>query len=55
MVGSSMLSMQLFWDVTSGAMCIDMMMCSMNLVGMALIPMVDDHPIPALLEETDSD
>ena len=55
MVGSTMFSAQLFQDATCGAMCIDMVMCSMNLVGIGSIPMVGDHSIPALLDETDSD
>ena len=55
MVVYTMLSVWLFQDATSGAMCIDMVMCSMNLVGMGIVPPVDDHPIPTLLEEADSD
>ena len=55
MVGCTMLSAQLFQDATSGAMCIDMMTCSMNLVGMGIGPTVDDHSIPALLDEVDLD
>ena len=48
MVGSSMLSTQLFMDATSGAMCIDMVMYLMNLVCMGLNPMEDDHHVPTL-------
>ena len=47
MVGSTMLSAWLFQDVTSGAMFINMVTCSMNLIGIGFIPMVDDphlHP-----------
>ena len=54
MIGSSMMFAHLVRDLTSGAMCIDMVMCSMNLVGMDLNPMVDDCHDPALQEATDS-
>ena len=50
-----MFSTWLFQDETSGAMCIDMVMCSMNLVGVGFIPMADDHSIPTLLDEIDLD
>ena len=55
MVGSSMLSAQLFRDTTSEATCIGMVTCSMNLVGMGHNPTMDDCHIPALQEATDSD
>ena len=55
MVGFSMLSAQLFQDAASGAMCIDMVACSMSMVGMGLNPMADDHHIPTLGEATDLD
>ena len=55
MVGSSMLSTWLFRDATSGAMCIHMVMCSMNLVGMGPNPMVDDCHIPTLQVATEAD
>ena len=48
MIGSSMVSTCLFRDSASGAMCIDMVTCSMSLVGMGLDPTVDDHHVPAL-------
>ena len=38
MVGSSMLSTWLFMDATSGVIHIDMVMCSMDLVGVGYIP-----------------
>ena len=55
MVGSSMLSTQLFRDATSGAICIDMVTCSMSLVCIGLNPMADDHHIPTPQEATDLD
>ena len=55
MGGFTMLSAQLFQDVTSGAMCVGMVICSMNLVGIGFIPLAEDHPIPTLLEEIDSE
>ena len=55
MVGSIMFSAQLFKDVTSRAMCIKMVTCSMNLEGVEIIPPLDDHAISALLDEEDSD
>ena len=55
MMGSTMFSTQLFQDATSGAMYINMVTCSMNLAGMGYIPPVEDHHVPDLLEETDSD
>ena len=55
MIGSSMMSAHMVRDLTSGAMCIDMVVCSMNLVGMGLNPRVDDHHNPTLQEATDLD
>ena len=48
MMGSYMLSAWLFWDATLGAMCIDMVMCSMSLVDIGLYPMEDDSHVHAL-------
>ena len=55
MIGSSMVSAHLFRDSASGAMCIDLVTCSLSLVGMGLDPMVDDHHVPTLQEAMDSD
>ena len=54
MVGSTMFSAWLFQDVTSWSMCINMVTCSMNLVGIGIVHPADDHLIPAL-ENEDSD
>ena len=51
MVGSTMHSAQLFQSTTSGAMCIDMITCSMNLVDLGTVPPADNCPIPALQDE----
>ena len=55
MIWSSMVSACLFRDSASGTMCIDMVMCSMNLVGMGLDHTADGHYIPTLQEVTDLD
>ena len=55
MIGSSTISTCLFRDSASGAMCIDMVTCSMSLAGMALYPQVDGCHIPTLWEVTDLD
>ena len=54
-VGSTMLCTQLFQNATSRAMCIDMVTCLMNLVGMGIVLPVDDSSIPTLQDEADSD
>ena len=36
-------------------MCINMVTGLMNLVGMGIVPLVDDCPIPALQDVEDSD
>ena len=48
MVGSSMFSTSLFQYVTSTAMCINMVICLMNLVGMGIAPpgKWPPHPCP---------
>ena len=46
MVGSSMLSTLLFMDASSGAMCIDMVTCLMNLVGMEYVPQQKTAMLP---------
>ena len=38
MVGFTMFSAQLFQDMTSRAMCINMVTCLMNLVGVEIVP-----------------
>ena len=48
MVGSTLLSAQLFQETTSCTMCIDMVTCLMNLVGVGIIHPADDHLIPTL-------
>ena len=55
MIGSSIVSTHLFRDSASGAMCIDLVMCSLSLVGMGLDPTADDNHVPTLQEVTDSD
>ena len=55
MIGSSMMSAYLVRDLTLGAICIDMVTCSMNLMGMGLNPTADDHHVPTLWEATHSD
>ena len=47
-VGSSMVSPHLFRDSALGAICIDMVTCSVSLVGMGLDPMMDDCHVPTL-------
>ena len=44
MVGSTMFSTQLFQAAKSGAMYVDMVTCSMNLVGMGLTPSAGTTP-----------
>ena len=55
MIGSSMVSTHLFRDSASGTMCIDLVTCSLSLVGVGLDSMVDDHHVPTLQEVTDMD
>ena len=56
-VGSTMFSARLVQDVISGSTYIDIMTCSMNLVGLGVTPPVGDHSMPTLLgeENTNSD
>ena len=54
-IGSSIVSNHLFRDSASGAMCINMVISSMSLVGMRLDPTADDCHVPTHLEVTDSD
>ena len=48
MIGSIMVSTCLFRDSASGAMCINMVTCSMNVVSMGPDPTADDYHVPAL-------
>ena len=54
--GSTMFSASLFQDAVSGTTYINMVTCSMSLVGLRLTPLAVAHSMPALLgeEETDS-
>ena len=54
-IGSSMLSAHLLRDVASGAMCINLITCSLSVVDMGLNCMADDCPTPAPEEVMDSD
>ena len=55
MVGSTMLSAQLFQDSMSGATYIDVVTCSMSLVGLGSTPLAVDCCMPTLLGEDDID
>ena len=52
-VGSVMFSARLVQDMISGSTYIDMMTCSMSLVGLGVTPSVGDHSMPTLLGEED--
>ena len=54
-VASTLFSARLFQDAVSGAMYIDMMTCSMSLVGLGVTPSVGGHSMPAILGEEDMD
>ena len=53
--GSTMFSTQLLQDSMSGATHIDMVTCSLSLVGLGVILSVVDHPMPTLLGKGDTD
>ena len=46
---------RIFQYVVSGAMYINMMTCSMSLVGLGVTPLAHNHSMPALLGEEDTD
>ena len=52
---SMMSSAQFHWDSLLGATCIDVMTCSMCLVGLGVTPSADDCSMPTLLGEEDTD
>ena len=54
-VGPIMFSAKLFQDTVSGSTYINMMTCSMSLMGLGVTPLVGDHSMPALLGEEDTD
>ena len=53
MLGSSKVSSHLIRGSLSGAMCIDLVMCSLSLVGIGLNPTVVYHHVPALKDAMD--
>ena len=53
LIGSSTVSAHLFRNLVSGAMCIDVITCSLSVVGMGLDPMAVDHHVPTLEDITD--
>ena len=55
MMVSMMFSAQLLQDSVSGATYIDMVICSLSLVGLVVTPSVFDHSMPALQGEVDTD
>ena len=54
-VGSTMFSARLIQDTVSGSTYIDMMTCSVSLVGLGVTPSVDDCSMPTLLGEENMD
>ena len=50
-----MFSARLFQDANSGTTYIDMVTCSMSLVGLGVTPLVGDCSMPALLGGKDTD
>ena len=55
LVGSTMFSAWLLQDSMLGAIYINIVTCSMSLVGLGVTPLVVDHSMPALLAEEDTD
>ena len=53
-VGSTMFSTRLIQDTVSGSTYINMLTCSMSLVGLGVTPSVGDCSMPALLGEEDT-
>ena len=54
-VGPAMFSARLVQDTISGSTYINVMTCSMSLVGLGVTPLAGDHSMPTLLEEEDMD
>ena len=54
-VGSAMFSDRLVQDMISGSTYIDVITCSMSLVGLGVTPLVGDHSMPTFLGEEDKD
>ena len=53
--GSSMLSTRLIQDMISGSTYINVMTCSMSLMGLGVTPSVGDCSMPTLMGEEDTD
>ena len=53
-VGSAMFSARLVQDMISGSTYIDVMTCSMSLVGLGVTPLAGDCSMPTLLGEEDT-